>query len=209
MKTSLSCQMVRRWAGVDGSQESAVVARHCVQCPACQSYFAADADLENALRRTAPTAAAVATPPAGFERQIMHAVLASRSTAARPRAIKRSFNRTWLVLGGAAAALALAVVLRFEFPNPPAAGDDRSAATVAMTPEINADENAIDGFTWSRLTTPVKQFAANDPLQSEVDSVYADARSAVSFLALNFLPSSADATNSGRSPSAVPRARNG
>ncbi|MEO6244258.1 MAG: hypothetical protein ABIQ12_02375, partial [Opitutaceae bacterium] len=35
------------------------------------------------------------------------------------------------------------------------------------------------------------EFAANNPLRQEFDAIYSDARSAVGFLALNFLPESA------------------
>lgn len=93
--------------------------------------------------------------------------------------------------GGAVAVIALAVVVvqRQSTLN------DGKTGTLAVAPTAASDGNdAVATTVWGRLQPDAEALLEGEPLQREVDAFYADARSALGFLALNFLPSQPDET---------------
>lgn len=54
--------------------------------------------------------------------------------------------------------------------------------------------NAAPG--WSGVVAPITEVIKEESLESEAKSVYADAQSAVHFLALNFLPNASERDSS-------------
>ena len=165
--TRFSCRMIRRWSAVAGS----TAPRHVATCPACQAFFAAGNRLDLALTRAA--AAESQPAPAGLERRIVQAIDFSRRPATRS-----ARHGTLLSLSGVAAC-ALAVLFTLRQPTTPALGVARAPAIFA---EAAVGDDAAAEPSWSL------QLLTQNPLQNEVDAVYAHARSAVRFLALNFLP---------------------
>ena len=169
------CRLVRLWS------TSGQSSTHAESCEECRQYFRAAAKLESALRRDAIRFAPPA--PAGLERGIMQAIRAA--TPVRSRAPS---HLGWFAGGGvaAAAAVALAVVL---LQHPPQA---QPTVVVVKTPaaEKVVPGESISDRLYSEVITPAGTLVANNPLKNELDSVYSDARTALDFLALNFLPSS-------------------
>ena len=149
---------------------------HCTTCADCRDFFAATDQLETSLRRQAIL---TAPAPATLERRIMNAVQHSpREERRRPRQF------SWVLGGLTAAAAAAVIVIRIQPIRP------------AQTPEPAA---SIDDVLIVAQELPKQWFATlqpnavklleTNPLQQEIASVSSDARSALSFLALNFLPS--------------------
>lgn len=151
---------------------------HVAGCPACQRHFQAVAALDLGLRRSAP--AARPAPAADFEVRLLRSVRAARAPASARAA---AGQRAWL---GAATAAAFAVALGLAvFAGRPAARIT-PAETVAMAA-------AAQDFSSRLVAAGIPRAAAavtDNPLQHELGAVYADLRSAVDFLALNFLPQS-------------------
>lgn len=170
-----TCRVVRLWSSVSGGTPA-----HCATCPDCQAFFAAGDALENALRREAPLTAA--TPMIGLDQRIARAVRESSPTPERVRS--RGPIAIWV---GAGAAAALAVTMALNRPGVSAETPDPSAADLK-----NLVLGTVNDLSdrWETKIVPATQTAvANNPLQQELDSVAASSRSAVSFLATNFLPS--------------------
>lgn len=130
-------------------------------------------------------------PSAGLDRRIISAVRESARPIRRP---ERRFTGSVMAWGGAVAVVALAIVV-VQRQSPRDHGMTRPLA-VAPTTEGNA-ENAVTSTVWGRLQPDAKALLEGEPLQREVDAFYADARSALGFLALNFLPSRPDETVNG------------
>jgi hypothetical protein len=119
--------------------------------------------------------------PAGFEQRMERALAPlTRPSAARER---ESGSRwvLWSFFGSLAAATALAFVLLqpAEVVTPP----ERS---VVINQSSDAPSLEIDPASGGALLALAQQ----NPLQRELDHVYADARDALRFLARNFLPAS-------------------
>jgi hypothetical protein len=83
-----------------------------------------------------------------------------------------------LILAAAACALALVYVHR------PAA-----KPVMPIAPEIALAKPALPVPAGESSWPNTAELLQKDPLQDEANSVYSDARSAVNFLAINFLPS--------------------
>lgn len=202
------CRLVRHWCAIADPANS----RHVAACADCREYFQKVNALEVGLRREAPLATRGAVAPsAGLEREILRAVRASAAE------VRTAPGRTWRgwnpVLLGAAAAAVLAVGATFVVLDrgpvgAPMTGPQSAAAistsNPATTPSntVNAADAAliaevVDSLS-SKLTDSViptaSEMVANNPLQRELDYVYDDARSALDFLALNFLPSATAAS---------------
>lgn len=183
-RPALRCRFVR-W-GIAVAGETNFFARHVEVCPECQAVVREGDALEMALRQESRRVRR--EPPIGLERRIMHAV------AATPRA-ERTFRAPIFVLGAAAvAALVLAFVLRQG--NRPVesarVADPEAAATLAVL-------RTLSGRLLDAVETP-GAVAVNNPLRQEIDSVYSDARFAIGFLAMNFLPTRSEgAAGAGRS----------
>lgn len=211
-----SCRTVRAWRALvapparppaDRSVRSGLIARHTAGCVECQRYFARTATLESALRSSA--AERTATAPDDLHRRIMQAVADARPTASARRRVPTP------VFVGLSAAVALAAIIAMiqtretmlprRTLRPPVVVAPRDAKTApsatAAAPAPNAETSPFAPTPPAGEMEPLDRFApvasalAQDPLQSEVDSVYADARYAVHFLALNFLPAGALADN--------------
>lgn len=155
---------------------------HVAGCPACQRHFHAVAALDLGLRRSAP--AARPAPAADFEVRLLRSVCAARAPASARAA---AGQRAWL---GAATAAAFAGALGLAV----FAGRPAAAPAARITPaETVAMAAAAQEFSSRLVAAGIPRAAAavtDNPLQHEFGAVYADLRSAVDFLALNFLPQS-------------------
>ncbi len=171
------CRIVRLWGSVLGSAPS----RHVESCADCRQFFRAGDELESALRRDAIRYAPV--PPAGIERRIMQAI--DRSTrATRPARSPRAL----ILAGSAIAAVALiAFFVKYQaFPGP---GGTDTGPTAQVNDALVVAQSI--STLWQKSVVPSAQtLVVDNPLQHELDSVYSDTRSALNFLALNFLPTS-------------------
>lgn len=191
-----SCRIVRAWVAWGGSRDHGPAARHAANCPACQEYFAAAVGLDAALRRDAVRAAA--TPSPELEQRILREL--ARTTHPAPA---RPARRGWTLAGVGVGAAAAAVVVVFAWRGadlrkhpgrPPVAVETKGAPVVSSRPVSPALATTAPGAPVV-LPATVTKLLDKDPLQTEVNSVYADARTAVRFLALNFLPTSANGRN--------------
>lgn len=170
----LACRLARLRAALGSGAVPA--SGHAAGCPDCQRYFAAAATLEDALHREAARAAAPA--PAGLERGILRAVAEARLASSRRP--ERPAALGWLAGAAFAAAAAVAVVFTLREPAP--------AGTVAAAP-VSAPAAPGATVVPAPLALPTAEaLALQNPLQSELDQVYSDARYALRFLAMNFLP---------------------
>jgi hypothetical protein len=156
--------------------------RHLAGCAECQAFFRTSEQLELQLRRDAPVLRqTLPVPSSTLERDILRAV---RESAAPAEPVRRG-NLAWV--GGAAATAAIAAfvwVQRPIAPQPSVAATPADAAAI-----VNAVQDLSARFTRNVIPS-AGAMVANNPLQQELGSVYSDARSALDFLALNFLPSS-------------------
>jgi hypothetical protein len=178
----LTCRVTRGWIAIVGDDTSALRNSHVAHCADCQAFFAAADDLDLALRRDA--VAMRATPADTLEQDIIRAVRQSGRPAQR--------NVSWplLSLAGVAAAIAAVIVL-IQPSTPPtieqprfANGNDRE-----LTQTARDLVSAVPGNLLSEMRPQAEAILQQDPLQNEADAIAANARSAVRFLAKNFLPS--------------------
>ena len=180
----LVCRVVQGWVSVagDGAAPSppAPGGRHVAGCACCREFFQRAHELEAGLRRTAEGQRA-AVPP-GLERRIARAVRQQAPSAGRifPRAVRGAF-----VALGATAGVALTVMVfqKTAAPEWGAVRPSRGAAAGRQTTHESAD-----GGLLGRIQPGANALLGAEPLQHEVEAFYADARSALGFLALNFLP---------------------
>ena len=179
------CRVVRWWSAL--TERSAPTAGrgpfsgHRADCQACREYFASTAALENGLRR----AATVGMPavPSGIEQRIVDAVRRARVPAREPA--RRALPLWSIGLATAAATVALVLVLGRSRPSPEVISEGASADITAVVAAIQS----LPQHYRETLAPSAARLAAADPLGREFDSVRTDARSALSFLAANFLPS--------------------
>lgn len=155
-----------------------------------------DASLESRLRADARTMRVA--PPDGLEQRIRAAVWRERETMARPAAKaapRRGFRILSPTLAGlftSACVIALIVLWRERGREDDFSREDIQylATTVRALPARLAEAD---------LAAP-RTLTLSGPLTREIDSVRADARTALDFLAANFLPSqtlAGDAPNEG------------
>jgi hypothetical protein len=183
MKTSivtdsptLACRLVRTGRALlsaDAAADEGFGARHIASCPDCQALFGAVDELEFSLRREA--ASGRAPVPHGLDEHIIRAVHASRV----PRSRK---NRALPLVSFASVAAAVALTVAYV---------QRSAApvTAPSRPGAIAGANVLPADLWTTLpSAATAALQRQNPLQNEANAVYADAKSALQFLALNFLP---------------------
>jgi hypothetical protein len=178
----LVCQIVRQWSVVSDGRTPGHVAR----CADCQAYFAATRELQSALREDAAKVrrSAETTSPA-FEPQLRRAIrnAAPEPANARPTMLRRAWG-----IGGLCAAAALAVALSLRTdpgsqPEPLASASAREDAAVIITAVESLSSDLVES-----VIPKAGELVAQNPLQQEFGSVYSDVRSALDFLALNFLP---------------------
>lgn len=186
-RARLFCRIVRHWS----SEESA----HVAACADCQRFFAASRSLESALRREAGRR--LSEPSAGFEQRLLNAVRRAEAAPAREEAVRRS-SGLW-VAGAALAAVACGVFVLQRGPG--GAGTPEVAGGVAAG-DAAVIADAVKSLS-DRLVDSVIPSAgamvADNPLQRELDSLQTDARSALRFLAMNFLPAAPTAVAQPRS----------
>jgi hypothetical protein len=182
----LICRVARWWCAVTESE--AMSSGHVASCAECRAYFALGAELEAELRHEATAARAEA--PVGLEHGIMAAVAEDERMAPAPTtAMAPRFSVATLAFAGTAAA-AFAIIFgvaRWSQERERGATEKletaRELAGLATAAEQFSDE-------WLNTKLPAAGTAALDnPLRQELDSLNADAHSALDFLALNFLPS--------------------
>lgn len=163
------CRVVRFGSALLGGGPSG----HVAHCASCQEFFARAHDFDQRLQRDARQAARAF--PTGLEQRIMQAI-----PLARPVRRAAPVRTAWFVLAGAGAAAAVALAL-FALRSPPDA-----PAPIARQPTPSAPQVAVVApETMQVWETTIAQ---KNPLQQEIRSVYSDARSALRFLVLNFVP---------------------
>ena len=181
----LVCRVARGWLSVSGNaggESRGAWAKHVAGCDACQQFFAASDALDQALLRGSKRRG-VSAPP-GLERKIALAVTQSLSKP-QPRP---SFLPMALAGVGGIAAVALLLFLQPPKLQPETDTSPSQTNLATLSPD------------WESLKPSANALLSGEPLQREVDSVVADARSAIRFLELNFLPPSyAILDESGRS----------
>ena len=171
------CRVVRLWGSVLGSTHS----RHIDTCADCRQFFRAGDELEAALRRDAVRYAPI--PPEGIERRILQAVDRSTRTARPAR------SPLALILAGSAVATVALIAFFVKYPIFP--GQDGTATSpTAQVHDALVVAKSISTLWQNSVAPSAQTLVADNPLQHELDSVYSDTRSALNFLALNFLPTS-------------------
>lgn len=183
-----SCRIARGLLATLGRTDSTsprgLGSSHVAECPDCQHFFAACDELDLALTRDA--AHLSKDVPAGLERRI--AVAVARSTPARPEPARSGLPLFALV--GAAACAAVAVFV-FQTKEEPAESETPTTNIVAV---IDSTREALATHplrtkVLDTLDSATSELMQDDPLTTEAKAIQADARSALRFLALNFLPS--------------------
>ena len=172
------CRVVRLWYSVLGPAAIGR-SRHIETCADCRQFFRAGDELESALRRDAVRYAPI--PPEGIERQIMQAV--ERST--RPARPARS--PLALILAGSAVAAVALIALFVKHPAFPG-HNGMDTSPPAQVNDALVVAKSISTLWQNSVVPSAQTLVADNPLQHELDSVYSDTRSALNFLALNFLP---------------------
>lgn len=187
--TRLLCHVVRQWSVFAGHENS----RHVASCVACQEYFRAHVQFDHALRRDAEES--VRTAPAfsgNLEWRIMQAVQTGAQTSPRRRA---SGPRGLWTIGALTAAVAVVVTMVSlnRQPSSSTAREDvaNSTPTAADAQVIVQAVESLSNRLVDSVIPSAGELVADNPLQQELGSMYSDVRSALDFLALNFLPSSA------------------
>lgn len=173
----LSCRLARTWNAVTGRRPG-----HAASCPHCQAYFAAAEGLECELRREAARTGTQA--PAELERGISRAVAAASAEAPVAASAAAFFSGPRMALAGAALAVALVAVALVRIGGPRA---ERDSGTDDAAELVAAAASFSDQW-WNSLLPSATDAVQNNDLHQEMSSVVTGARSAIDFLALNFLP---------------------
>jgi hypothetical protein len=148
-------------------------------------------DFESALRRDAARLRERAIPSDDLAQRITREVHRSRLPAAAQPA--RNFWRLPLI---SFAGLAACAALAFMMLQPEPATSDPGTVPPGSIAISNStgDSAPAPAELWAAIKPEAQALLAQDPLQSEVDAVVSDARSALQFLALNFLPTASPET---------------
>lgn len=175
-----TCRIVRagRFLAGDQAANRGFGSSHLASCADCQRYFAALDSLTSTLRLDANIVRRAA--PVGMDRRVLQAI----ASESRPRARERHAGRLAFALAGVTAAVVLALV-------PLRPGKSRTEVNLAVDPSVVGPQLNAALASLPTLNVSMAAVMQKEPLQQEVNSVYADARSAVRFLALNFLPDNA------------------
>jgi hypothetical protein len=172
-RSGFTCRAVRMYASLASSESLA----HFETCAACRNFFQAGKMLDAELRRDASQRVEA---PAALECDILRAVRASEPSPAT--------ERTFLpVLAGAAALVAAIAAVFIARPRVGGAGST-DGGDVAVVTEV---ADAARAQFWNSVVPSVATVVEDNPLPGELELVYADARRALDFLAMNFLPTPA------------------
>lgn len=183
------CRAVRGWAALGGEPEgNRIGSHHIAGCADCSRFFAAGQSLDFALRREA---AHHSTPlPVGLEDRIVRAVQrSSQASIAAERSPRAGAGRTFVALAFAAAAAIVLTVFLLPKPTVPSPGSIQSLASANGAPDPAVES---ESRLWNSESPAARAFLTRNPLEEEAAAVYSDARSAVRFLAMNFLPLAAE-----------------
>ncbi len=177
------CRMVRQWAAITGQETTA----HTGHCAECQKYFSGVLTLESALRRDAreSRAHAAIADTHRLEEGIMRSV---RGAAADSAGIPARSFRSWAVGVVGIAAAAVVAVLSFGPQGARPTVEGRSTAPAEEVAVILTTVESLSNGLVDKVIPSAGELVAENPLQREFGSVYSDVRSAIDFLALNFLP---------------------
>jgi len=175
------CRVIRLWHAVLPGPGGRGRSRHIDACADCRQFFHAGDELESALRRDAVRFAPL--PSEGIERRIMQAIDRSTRTA---RPARPPLALIWSGAAIVAAALIASFVLyptllKRGGPTPDSSADVNDAVAMATS---------LTSVLKNSVAPSARTLVADNPLQHELDSVYSDTRSALNFLASNFLPTS-------------------
>lgn len=187
-RARLFCRIVRHWS----SEESA----HVAACGDCQQFFAASRALESGLRRDASRLAV--EPDAGFEQRLLNAVRRAEAAPAREEVSRRGSGGLWLA-GAALAAVACGVFVAQWDAGKRSQAEVASGATAADAAVIIDAVQSLSDRLVETVIPSAGAMVADNPLQRELDSLQTDARSALRFLAMNFLPAAPAAAAQPRS----------
>jgi hypothetical protein len=178
---------------------------HVATCEDCQAFFATCDELDLALTRSA--AREWSEPPANLEQNILRAVRLDAAEASRldsePGKSAAPRLAPWTLTGAVACAAFALVALQDRFvPVRPIETAPVARATVqpvadaatSNDPAVLAKARELIASVpiLSEIRPRTEALLQQDPLQNEVDALKSDARHAVRFLAMNFLPTSAE-----------------
>jgi hypothetical protein len=159
--------------------------RHAASCPDCGAQVAADAAFDAALRHEA------AGSHASIDPRLNDRVIDALRAANQERRPARSYTGILSFSGAAVAVLAAAFVFRLSTPSTPAEADALAGDVTLLVTEAGTLSKRV----WQAVEPSAVALADYSPLQDEIESVYSDAQSALSFLAINFLPSPVEPAN--------------
>lgn len=184
------CRLARRCSVLFGSSETlgegGWAGRHIEHCADCQAFYAANDEFDALLKADARRSAAA---PAGLENAIIAGF--RQSSPRQERAIERRRSRSpMFAFAGAAmvaAALAVAFTLSLNKPKPKNDLVESGATPEDVQQTLEAARGASQTL-WASVKPSAEVLKEADPLNHELNSVFSDARNAVNFLALNFVP---------------------
>ncbi|WP_414664633.1 hypothetical protein [Horticoccus sp. 23ND18S-11] len=176
------CRVIRQWCVVTGQAQP----RHAASCADCRAYFQTGDAVEGALRRDAGAwTQASPAPSAGFERELLRSI---REEAA-VQAPVRTPGGAWRSFGVAMAACAVVAGIGYvQFGGGTWRRDVPDTTVAAETAVVLETVESLSQGLVETVIPSAGALVADNPLQREFDSIYADARSVLGFLALNFLP---------------------
>jgi hypothetical protein len=181
---------ITRWRAALGAPSNPGVLGHSSSCAQCRSYFETADQLEGSLRRDAGPARTLASGT--LEARILNAVKHSHEPASR-----RQRRPSWAMAAmGVAAALAVVTVFQIQVdPTPDTRGPDASIE------DVLAVANELPKQWFDAIQPNAVKLLEQNALRTEIALVSSDARSAVDFLTLNFMPSSPQSRNDPQAPS--------
>lgn len=183
-KIRFACRVVRLRDAMTGTR----AADHVAHCAACQAYYRTADTLVGQLRQTASNQ--LQPTPDDLAQRIARAV---RQTAPQP-ARRRSPALSWSTLAGVGAIAVVALsfaIVHHKTTQLTSSQNQQNAPTIrsADVAELVANVNSLRSRLLNSVEPAAETLAAQNPLTLELASVRADARSALGFIALNFLPS--------------------
>ena len=185
----ITCWLTRREIArcVDDEQPvAATVRRHMHGCAQCDRYYQQQKALVSQLTHEAGHD--VFQPSPFLRGKIVAAVRRAAESESEPTPKPRLAWASGLTLS-VVAAVAIAIPLGLREPTPP----PRSAELISKVIQLSGDE-ALEEATGQNLEGWT--MTLNQPLESEIEYVMSDARSAIDSLAASFIPESLFAASS-------------
>ncbi len=195
-RVDFTCQVIRFWSCV--RHHDAPPTRHLEHCKDCRRFFVSreqfQLDLRNDARRTA-------APPSGIEDRILQALDHSE------RPVVRQPRRSAVTASLAVCVVLLGLTTLWQLsllPSPgnsTSTGEDYAVEVAALVAAVRAMPSDLR----RTLEAPTAQLVQDNSLGREVQNVYSDAKSALDFLAANFLPAAWPALPANRGNRDLPR----